>query len=168
MQSPNRILVPVDFSDAALAALEYAGVIGARFNSKIDVLHVWRPPEDIESKMELLAEFAMSDAGHTMVSWLTSFEQHCDAEAHGRLALGDARDVADAIVQAVQTGKYDLVVMGTHEHQGLLHLLKSSVAEKVVRRAPCPVVTVHAGAVPCSWGRMDTEDGAAAAWSCPS
>jgi nucleotide-binding universal stress UspA family protein len=145
MQWPHRILVPVDFSESSHAALEFAGLIGAQLGAKIDVLHVWSPPEEVESKLELLADFAMSNEGHTMVAWLTSFRQHSDIEAHGRLALGGARDVPDVIVQAVQVGEYDLVIMGTHEHQGLFHLLKSSIAEKVVRRAPCPVITVPAG-----------------------
>jgi nucleotide-binding universal stress UspA family protein len=167
MQWPNRILVPVDFSESSHAALEFAGLIGAQLGAKIDVLHVWSPPEEVESKLELLADFAMSDEGHTMVAWLTSFRQHSDIEAHGRLALGASRDVPDVIVQAVQVGEYDLIIMGTHEHQGLLHMLTSSIAEKVVRRAPCPVITVPAEGAP-SRGRTSAKEGATTAWAKPS
>jgi len=143
MQPFNRILVPVDFSGPSRAALEYAVFLGSKFGAEIDVLHVWRPPEDVESRMQLLSEFKVSDAGHKMVTWLASCELHGGVEAHGRVAPGARRDVPDTVVGAVEAGSYDLVVMGTHGHQGLMHLLRGSITEEVVRRAPCPVVTVH-------------------------
>ena len=61
MQSPNRILVPVDFSDPSLAALRYATALGAQLGASVDVLHVWDPPKDIGSPTGLLVEFAKSE-----------------------------------------------------------------------------------------------------------
>lgn len=144
MESPSKILVPVDFSASSRAALDYAELLGARFGAEVDVLHVWSPVDEAGTKTELLTEFMRTDAGHKMMEWLASFELRSHVEAHGRLAPGVPGDVPDAIIEAVETGAYDLIVMGTHGRQGLSHLLRSSVAEKVMNRAPCPVLTVHA------------------------
>lgn len=143
MHSPSKILVPVDFSESSRGALEYAVTLGARFGAEVDVLHVWHPPYQMGSKQDLLTEFVRSDAGHKMMEWLASFDLRSDVEAHGRLATGVRSDVPDAIVNVVESGAYDLVVMATHGRDGLSQLLRSSVAEKVVRRSPCPVVTVR-------------------------
>lgn len=144
MQPPKRILVPVDFSEPSRAALNYATMIGKQFGADIDVLHVWQPPADTESRSELLSEFARSAAGHEMISWLAPFLEECDVHARGRLAPGDAWEVPDAIVETARIGEYDLVVMGTEGNATMLNLLKRSVSEKVMRRSPCPVVTVRA------------------------
>lgn len=144
MQSPNRILVPVDFSDPSRAALEYATFLGAQFSASVDVLHVWRPPEDVDSKTGLLVEFARSDEGHKMMEWLASCEHRSRVEARGCVVPGGEADVPDAILREVTVGDYDLVVMGAHPHQGLWHLIMGSVTDEIVKRASCPVLTVRA------------------------
>ena len=148
MHSPNRILVPVDFSDTSHAALRYAAELGAEVGASVDVLHVWRPPEDVDSKTGLLVEFARSDEGHKMMEWLAGVEKDSRLEAHGRLVPGGEGEVPDAILQEVQVGDYDLVVMGTHAHQGFWRQLLGGVTEEIVRRAPCPVLTIRADDYP--------------------
>ena len=143
MRSPNRILVPVDFTDPSRAALRYAAVLGAEVGASVDVLHVWHPPEDVDSKTGLLVEFARSDEGHKMIEWLAGVEKDSRLEAHGRLVPGGEGEVPDAILQEVQVGDYDLVVMGTHAHQGFWHQLLGGVTEEIVRRATCPVLTIR-------------------------
>jgi hypothetical protein len=78
------------------------------------------------------------------MDWLATCEMRGDVEAHGRVAPGSRRAVPDAIVETVASGAYDLVVMATHGRHGLGHFLRGSVTENVIRRAPCPVVTVRA------------------------
>jgi nucleotide-binding universal stress UspA family protein len=141
MHSPNKILVPVDFTASSRTALEYAATLGARFGAEVDVLHVWRPPHVTSTKQELLADFVQTDEGHKMMEWLASFELRSDVEAHGRLAPGARGDVPEAIVGTATSGAYDLVVMATHGHH---HFLRESVTENVIRRSPCPVLTVPA------------------------
>lgn len=60
---------------------------------------------------------------------------------HQKVTLGDPTQV---IVELAKQGRYDLIVMGTHGRTGLNHFLVGSVAERVIRLAPCPVLTVHA------------------------
>ena len=144
MQSPHRILVPVDFSEPSRAALEYAAVLGAELGAEVDVLHVFSRGDDAGTSGSLLADFARSDAGHTMVEWLASCEKHGVAAVHGRLAPGERGDVPSTIVEVAD--HYDLIVMGTHGRHGLARVLFGRVADSVARRARCPVVTVNAGA----------------------
>jgi nucleotide-binding universal stress UspA family protein len=132
----------MDFSEPSKAALEVAKSFGDLLGAEIDVLHVWRPPEEASSKGDLLAQFAMSDPGHKMRDVLASLDGHGGAEPRGCLAPGGHRDVADAIVE-VADRQYDLVVIGTHEHRGLSRLLRRNVVAEVMRRATCPVVAVH-------------------------
>ena len=148
MQSPNRILVPVDFSDPSLAALRYATALGAQLGASVDVLHVWDPPRDVESRNKLLVEFAKSDEGHKMMEWLSSFEQDTQVETRGRIAPGGEAGVSETILREVESGDYDLVVMGAHPHHGFWRILGGGITDDIVRRAPCPVLTIRAGDFP--------------------
>jgi len=156
MQSPNRILVPVDFSDPSLAALRYAAALGAQLGASVDVLHVWDPPPDVESSTKLLVEFARSDEGHKMMQWLSSFEGDSQVEPHGRIARGGEGDVPDTILREAEAGDYDLVVMGVHLHHRFWRLLRGGVTDEVVRRSSCPVLTIRAD----DWIDIVVADGA--------
>jgi|SRR6185437_4874197 len=144
MISANKILVPFDFSDESREALAYAAELGARLGAEVDVLHVWEPPHVANSRMDLLTEFVQSDAGHKMMDVLGSLEQRTSVETHGRVAQGKRRDVPEAIVDAAESGHYDLLVMATHGRDRLSLLLRHGVADEVIRHAPCPVITVRA------------------------
>jgi nucleotide-binding universal stress UspA family protein len=144
MLMPHKILVPVDFSGSSRAALEYAAVLGSRFGADVDVLHVWHPSHRGESNAELLDEFTRSEEGKKMMEWLATFEVRGDVAAHGCLMPGVRSDVPDAIIEVVKSREYDLIVMATHARHGLSLLKWGGVTEKVMRRAPCPVVTIPA------------------------
>jgi universal stress protein A len=150
MESISRILVPVDFSSCSRAALEYAAFLASRLGAAIDVLHVWEPPTFFSADVMItegdrertLAEFVRSHAGQRMEELLASIER-LGVRVRGRLATGSP---VDTIVASASDG-YDVIVIGTHGHTGLRHLIAGNVTEKVVRRAPCPVVTVRDGDV---------------------
>jgi universal stress protein A len=146
--SARRILVPVDFSACSLAALEHAVSLAQRFGSSIDVLHVWPLPRALSPDgalavpghmLETVAEFAEGEADRSLDAVLYDVAQSGVAVR----ALLERGDPAAAIVQVAGDGNYDLVVMGTHGHTGLSHLVRGRVAERVVRRAPCPVLTIR-------------------------
>lgn len=141
MQGLHRILVAVDFSESSRAAAEYAALLGERLGAEVDVLHVWRPSESASSRAEILAEFARSAEGDKMRDLLQAIERIGHSEAHGRIAPSGG-DVPDAILQVAASEEYDLVVVGMHWKEGLARMLKDGVAETIMRRSPCPVVTV--------------------------
>ena len=140
MKQFRKILVPVDFSESSQKALELA----VSFDAEVDALHVWEPPSvvalDVQvfnpGQTQTLVEHARRTAEERMQELLA---------AVGR-PVGSAVLVgspADTIVERAEEGGYDLVVMGTHGRRGVARAVIGSVAEQVVRRAPCPVLTVR-------------------------
>lgn len=142
MNDIQRILVPVDFSETSKRALEYASFFASRFDAKLDVLNVWGPSEYQGDDMVVLTR------GEPELTLSTFLRNHADQQLTEFLEgvphvnrMLETGEPAQVIAKVAGEGKYDLVVMGTHGRTGLSHLLMGSVAEKVVRTAPCPVLT---------------------------
>lgn len=149
----RQILVPIDFSPGSRAALDYAGFLARSLGATIDLLHVWRPPAYVPAGLLVvipgsadratLEQLAESEIAKQMKATITELEH--DQGIHARLRLGiDAGNPADSIVQLAERGHFDLIVMGTHGRTGVARLLLGSVAERVARLAPCPVLVVPA------------------------
>jgi universal stress protein A len=159
----THILVPTDFAPEAQRALRYAVEEAMQHQAKLTLLHVLqhRPATDVfyvHGAPE--GRRGYEDFGSDLPTTPPSAPQtvlrdyHEEALTHLRdlippgfsgswEAQVTAGDPADAIVrEATQLG-VDLIVMGTHGRTGLQHVLLGSVAEKVVRHAPCPVLTVR-------------------------
>ncbi len=152
MHKISAILVPVDFSDSSLAALEQALLFAERFDARVEVLHVWELPAYVrpdlvvwiagsEEHRKPMTDVAEARAEEEMDSFLRKVPAGPRARITERLVGGDPVDV---ILRLSQDEPFDLVVMGTHGRTGLGHLLLGSVAERVVRGAGCPVLTVRA------------------------
>jgi nucleotide-binding universal stress UspA family protein len=122
----RRILVPVDGSPPSLAALEHAVTLASDYDAKIEVLHVIPSETPLASRddgIERAISAAIVRARETLGGLVTY-----------HTALGEP---LREIVRAGRNG-IDLIVMGTHGRIGRLHSLLGSVAEGVVRNAPCP------------------------------
>lgn len=142
----NRILVPIDFSSPSDAALEYARTVAARFGASLYLLHIAEDPyrafysaEVYVPEVEGLREEILSDSVTRLKALLHTTDVtnlHAVAEA----VIGTP---ASTIVEYAAGHGIDLIVMGTHGRGGMSHLLMGSVAERVVRTAPCPVLTVR-------------------------
>lgn len=146
----RKIMVPVDFSDGSAAAMAQAAVFAKTFGATIELVHVWSPPAmvpmplvvgvaGIEQPMSL-EELARTTAGTQMKDLVEGLRKQ-GIETSARVAIGSP---AHEIVDLATLGHIDLIVMGTHGRTGVAHALLGSVAEKVVRRAQCPVLTVRA------------------------
>lgn len=132
-----RILVPTDFSPPSDAALAYARVLCAAFGASLHLLHV--------ATERVLPPHATGDADAGAAA-LREIQRRLNADDRRRGVLGrviEGPDPAAEIARYAGTTGSDLIVMGTHGRGGLAHLLIGSVAEKVVRTAPCPVLTVR-------------------------
>ena len=147
MPSVRRILVPTDFSAPSDAALESARLSAMRFAGSVHLLHVI----DVE-QIERQFGFGVSvgeapqaraarlrDARERLAHRVTARERE-QARVTTEVVSGDA---ARSIVQYARRNTFDLVVMGTHGRTGLAHFMLGSVAEQVVRRAGCAVITTH-------------------------
>ena len=139
------ILVPVDFSDNAPAILEWSAYLAREHGSRLLLLHAYHLPVEFQ---QLEGAYLPPD-----------FWSNVKAEAEQSLA-GLARGLkergleveelvregypASVIVDEAESQGADLIVIGTHGHTGLKHMLLGSIAERVVQKAPCPVLTVKA------------------------
>ncbi len=142
----KRILVPIDFSPPSDAALEYARSVAARYGAALQLLHVAEDPyrafysgEVFVPEIEGLRDEILADTSRRLMERLRPSdvtELHASAES----IIGTP---AGSIVEYAGGHDIDLIVMGTHGRGGMAHLLIGSVAERVVRTAPCPVLTVR-------------------------
>ncbi len=140
----TRILIPTDFSEPSSAALEYAKAIATRFNASLHLIHVVDPmvtgmfgAEGYVPQIADSAESMQEEAEKKMLAFLAGTHSATTSiVVHG--------SAASAICDQATRDGTDLIVMGTHGRTGLTHMLLGSVAERVVRSAPCPVLTVHA------------------------
>jgi universal stress protein A len=142
----RRVLVPTDFSECSAVALRYGLALAERFDAHVHLLHAVQNPFDQPWAAEV---YAVSQA---------DFESTARDESDRRLAALLARSGRQpdqmtclttigspflAIVGYAKDELIDLIVMGTHGRGPVAHLLIGSVAENVVRQAPCPVLTVR-------------------------
>jgi nucleotide-binding universal stress UspA family protein len=146
MHAIQKILIPVDFSACSSSALRFGLDLARKLGAEVHLLHVWQIPtlapldsgsrSEAESLVGVLGEHAR-----------TELDQLMNELATDGVRVGSASslpgDPAHEIVRAVEEKGYDLVVMGTHGRTGLDKLLVGSVAEKVVRHAKCPVLTLR-------------------------
>ena len=143
----HRILVPTDFSTTSDAALDYAREVAARFGGTLHLLHVLQDPF---ISGPLAADAYVTDTPGVR----TTILEDATARLRHRLTPPDRDELAakaevvfgsgaDTIVEYAASRGIDLIVMGTHGRTGMAHLLLGSVAERVVRTAPCPVLTVR-------------------------
>lgn len=142
----KKVLVATDFSEAADAALAYGRELARQFGAELHVLHV---ADDVYVRL----------GGDAYVAVLPELQQDVENQAKQRLAellidndknplpvksaVVTASATALAIVDYATESNVDLIVVGTHGRGAVAHLLLGSVAERVVRTARCPVLTVR-------------------------
>jgi universal stress protein A len=147
MNRITRILVPTDFSDTADAALAYAKELADRVGASLHLLHVF---DDFSTAALAPDAYGAVQGDFPEADLRTAEEQlaarfpHADcARLRGTTAIITGL-TANGIVDYAKTHAIDLIVMGTHGRGGFAHLLLGSVAERLLRVAPCPVLTVRA------------------------
>lgn len=137
------ILCPIDFSDTSSRALTYATALATWYNARLEVLHVV-PAFDYEPP-ERAADLTGGSYPVSRDDIIAALRRSIDATGATGLdakALAQEGRTHEMIVYRAQAQPADLLVMGTHGRSGFNRLLLGSVTEKVVRTAPCPVLTV--------------------------
>jgi nucleotide-binding universal stress UspA family protein len=139
----KKVLVPTDFSETSQAATQYAVELAKKFNAKIYLLHVIEDPVVYMPMFESYAlppkEDFESFAETRLENWILD-EDKGDLEIETKWVHGNP--FVD-ILKFSKREDMDLIVVGTHGRSFTAHLLLGSVAEKVVRTAACPVLTVR-------------------------
>jgi len=146
-ESLNRILVPIDFSAHSEKAIRYATTLATKFGARLTLLHViedpfvtgaWQSQVFVPNIPELLQN--LINAAQTHMA-----EQTKQLAAQGFVTESSVTTgrPSSAIVEQASQGGFDLIVMGTQGRTGLSRVFLGSVAQRVVQRAPCPVLTVR-------------------------
>jgi nucleotide-binding universal stress UspA family protein len=142
----HRILVPTDFSKFSASALTYAAAFADKFNAELCLLHVVQDLAVFIPDMVTVAPPITPTIKQLTVAVQAAFDKLI--EEHDLKRFRVTREVREGapfyeIIRYAKEADIDLIVMGTHGHTGLAHVLLGSVSEKVVRKAPCPVLTVR-------------------------
>jgi nucleotide-binding universal stress UspA family protein len=139
-----KILVPFDFSAAAIRALAWAADLRRTAGGPpLHLVHAIssRPAGTGDVSLNMLLPSA--DEIETLERSMVEEARHLDAQATASVQIG-ASNVGDLVLDAAKAVGAELIVMGSHGRTGVRRLLLGSVAEHVLRHADCPVVTVHA------------------------
>jgi nucleotide-binding universal stress UspA family protein len=140
----RHILVPTDFSDGSIRAFETALDMARDSGARLTLFHVHHVPASVFPDVILpIGPELMRNVEHSVELVLDKWRDRAAAEgvpADIRTSFGATHEEICAAADEVGA---DLIVIGTHGRSGISHALLGSVAEKVVRKAPCPVLTVR-------------------------
>lgn len=149
MPTIQRILVPTDFSSCSRAGLNYALSWAEHTGARVQVVHVAETPALVgpdlmvtmpDHPARTIAEWIDAEATKAMGRFLAEVYRPENVAIESAVFVGD---IAERIAMAAKDWRADLIVVGTHGRTGLSHMLMGSVAEKILRVAPCPVLTLR-------------------------
>lgn len=140
----KNILVPIDFSATSHNVLRYAVPLAEKFGARIILVHVVEPriyPENLVIPAEIeQINVRLVQNGHEMLERLCRRVVTPSVKSDMMVMLGKPYE---RIVEVAKAEKVDLIVIATHGYTGLKHAFLGSTTERVVRHAPCPVLTIR-------------------------
>jgi nucleotide-binding universal stress UspA family protein len=144
MKPFKSILVPVDFSSHAQEAIRTAADLSVKYDASVTLVHVYQPVAyALPDGYVLYTPKQLADLLSECEKLLASAKREAEAAGARRVEIHQLQGVAATEIIEFASGRgIDLIVMGTHGRTGIGHALLGSVAERVLRKAPCPVLTV--------------------------
>jgi nucleotide-binding universal stress UspA family protein len=141
----NKVIVPIDFSDYSKKAFGYAIDFSKHFNASITLVYVVEPqiyPADFTMGQVAIpnVDANLSEAAEKELLTLIDSTDFDKSKIDYKIRIGQP---FHEIIEAAAELDADLIIIATHGHTGVEHLLFGSTAEKVVRKAPCPVLTLR-------------------------
>ncbi|MFH1216735.1 MAG: universal stress protein [Pseudomonadota bacterium] len=138
MAEIKKILVPVDFSVNTEKLIEFAVFFAKKFDASLQLLNVVENPAAYEGFVSIqFEEDLKAGMEKKMIALVDESKGRCSG-CQGDVLIGDT---VDAIVTAA--GKCDMIIIGTHGYRGFEKIVMGSVAERVVKNAPCPVLVFN-------------------------
>ncbi len=145
----KNILVPTDFSDFSRYALNYAVAFAQTFGAKITLIHV-TPERELDSIRQVSSYFEPGQLENLLKERESEDRKQLEEFIPPELKKGTTVETIHMvgipfidIIKTARQREVDLIVIATHGRSGLSHMLFGSVAEKVVRKAPCPVLSIR-------------------------
>lgn len=146
MVALRNILVATDFSEPSNVAVAYGRDLARNYNARLHVMHVvedvmLRYGAEVGMALPALQEDLVKAARRDLESRITDEDRR---QLNAVAVIDTGANISAAICDYAKNNSIDLIVTGTHGRGAVQHFLMGSVAERVVRTAPCPVLTVHA------------------------
>jgi nucleotide-binding universal stress UspA family protein len=146
MVAIKNILVATDFGEPSNVALAYGRDLARNYNARLHVMHVvedvmMRYSSEVGLALPALQEELVAASRRELESRVTDEDRK---QLNAVAVIDTGVNIADAICDYAKANAIDLIVTGTHGRGAVKHFLMGSVAERVVRSAPCPALTVHA------------------------
>jgi nucleotide-binding universal stress UspA family protein len=142
----KRILCPIDFSEFSVRAYRHALSLAEHYQAKLvaqQIVEVWRHPSaSFAASASLYDQYCQSLTGYAAEQLEKFVKDHAQNEVQPELVVQEGT-AADAILSFAEAQKSDLIVMGTHGLRGFDRLMLGSATDRVMRRAPCPVLAVR-------------------------
>lgn len=145
MKEIKKILVPIDFSDNSQKILKSAEYVAQKFAAELVLIFVVQSLEDYSGffvphlPLEQLADEMLIGAEKKMANFVED-HVHYDGDVKTKVITGD---VAAEIISFSETAEIGMIIMGTHGYKGIERVLFGSIAEQIVKNAPCPVLTIN-------------------------
>lgn len=141
----NKILVPIDFSDYSKNSLRFAVNFTKSFNAKLYLVYVVEPvvyPPDFSMGQIAIPSIDLEMDKRAIEELNKLAEQDIPSDVEVKTIVKTGKPFIE-IIETAEEEDIDLIIISTHGHTGVEHILFGSTAEKVVRKAPCPVLTVR-------------------------
>lgn len=138
----KKILVPVDFSDCSRKALQYALPFARQFNAKLVLLHVIEPFIPVPEMTAVNFDAIRKQTHQAAQEEILALQKSIPAEVASEIVIREGSPHVEIALATKQLG-VDLIIISTHGRTGLAHVFMGSTAERVVRHADCPVLTVR-------------------------
>jgi len=143
MKEIKKIIVPIDFLQHTEQIAEYAVYIADKMGAKLRFVHIVEPPPtygDLDfPPFGALSNEVVKQAKEKMNQLVEKFKKSCSGCA-GKIFEGD---IIDSIMQYAEDESGDLIIIGTHGRKGLEKMWLGSIAERVIKKAPCPTLTCN-------------------------
>jgi len=139
---PLSILVPIDIFDPSRAALEFAADFARRYGGRVLVLSVIQPDPFVRSERNPLVASQKTLRDRVVFKVSDLAKRHVGEDLLEKILVQSGKPF-EKIIETARALKADFIVMATHGYTGLKHMLLGSTAERVIRFAPCPVMTVR-------------------------
>lgn len=141
----KKVLVPVDFSDYSKSSLRYAVNFAKHFNAELFLVYVVEPmvyPPDFSMGQIAIPSVDLEMDKRAAEELNNLAKKEIPAELKSKVIVKTGKPFVE-IIETALAEDIDLIIIATHGHTGIEHVLFGSTAEKVVRKAPCPVLTLR-------------------------
>ena len=141
----SKVLVPIDFSDYSKSALKYAVNFVGHFKAELTLIYVVEPviyPPDFSMGQIAIPSVDLEMDKRAVEELNKLAQQEIPSEIKVKSVVKTGKPFLE-IIETAQEEDVDLIIIATHGHTGVEHILFGSTAEKVVRKAPCPVLTLR-------------------------